>query len=201
VQQINLFQPLFRKKQEVLTGKAIVQIGISVVVGLGLASGYLGWRVAGLDAEMGQVQTRYAEAVKRLEDTSRKFPAKKKSQLLEAEVARLAAEKTAKQRVMKAISQDRVGNGGGFSAYLEGLARQRLDGVWLTGLAIADGGMNVGIYGSTVEPDLVPRFLQRLSEESAFSGKEFKTFKMLRPEGDDHRIDFTLGTRGAERSG
>jgi len=201
VQQINLFQPVFRKRQEVLTGKAIVQICISVLVGVGLVSGYLAWRVAGLGEELVQMQTRYAQGVKRLEDTSRKFPAKKKSQLLEAEVARLAGEKAAKQGVTRAISRDGLGNGGGFSAYLEGLARQRLDGVWLTGVDVADGGANVGLHGSTLEPDLVPRFLQRLSEEAAFSGKEFKTFKMVRPEGDERRIDFILETRGVERSG
>lgn len=201
MQQINLFQPVFRKKQEVLTGKAIVQIGISVVVGLGLVSGYLGWRVAGLGKELAQLQVSRAEGVKRLEDTSRKFPAKKKSQLLEAEVARLAGEKTAKQRVTKAIARDGLGNGRGFSPYLEGLARQRLEGVWLTGVDVADGGADVGIHGSTLEPDLVPRFLQRLSAEAAFSGKEFKTFKMMRPEGEERRIDFILGTRGAERHG
>jgi len=201
MQQVNLFQPVFRKKQEPLTARAMVQVCATVLAGLVLMYGYISWRVADLDQELVQLQAQHADSLRRLEEASRKFPARKKSQLLGAEVQRLAAEKAAKQRVIRAISQGGPSEGRGFSGYLEGLARQRVDGLWLTGLDVADGGADVGIYGSTLKPELVPVFLQKLSAEIAFSGKEFKTFKMVRPEGDERRIDFTLGTRSVGRSG
>jgi hypothetical protein len=68
--------------------------------------------------------------------------------------------------------------------------------VWLTGVTISDGGEQLGLAGSTLDAQLVPRYLQQLSAEQAYKGREFKTFQMLRGEAPPH-IDFTLHTAAA----
>jgi hypothetical protein len=54
---------------------------------------------------------------------------------------------------------------------LRALARQSVNGVWLTGLTIS--GNDIGIEGSSVRADLVPRYISLLAGEAAFQGKSF----------------------------
>ncbi len=130
----------------------------------------------------------------RLESLGQKYPVKRKSRSLEAELARLQKERDAKSQLVALLAGRSIGNTSGFSNFLEGVARRRVPGMWVRGLTLADGGTHVGIQGSTLEPELVPRFLQALAHERSFEGTEFHTFEMVRPKDDTVRIDFALET-------
>lgn len=192
-QQINLYQPIFRTQPKVFSAVTIAQGCLLVALGLLAVYGYARWQNTQLDREVTRLQGQQDALLKRIEDFSARFPARQKSPELDRQVTRLTAERAGKARAFAVLSDGVSGNTRGFSAYFAGLARQHVEGLWLTGLSIAEGGQQLSISGRTVNAPLVPRYLQQLSGEAAFNGREFKTFQMARA-ADTPLIDFSLHT-------
>ena len=192
-QQVNLYQPILRAQPKVFSALTIMQFGGLLLLGLSLIYGYARWQDAKLSRDVIALQAQQDAMLKRIEDFNTRFPIKQKSPDLERQLTSLVADRSGKARALDVLSGGVYGNTKGFSGYLEGLARQHLEGVWLTGVTISDGGEHLGLTGSTVDAQRVPRYLQQLSAEQAYKGREFKTFQMQRGAVPAH-IDFTLNT-------
>jgi hypothetical protein len=197
-QQVNLYQPVFRKQQRVFSSRAMLTGVTAVGLGLMLIYGYGRWEVHGLQRDLIGLQGQRAAATKQLLGLKELIPARGKSQLLDAEVARTERELERKRQAAALLSGGGLGNTSGFSGFLAGLARQHLDGLWLTGVRIAEGGVSLTISGRALSPERIPAFVQRLTRESAFAGRHFDTLKMERPEKDGDAIEFVLGTVAEE---
>jgi len=194
-QLINLYQPILRAQPKVFSVQTMLQTLLVILVALACLYVYARWQSQGLNAELAQLRAQHETLMKRIEDFNREHPARQKSAQLEQEVARLGAEVAAKTRALAILASGVQGNTTGFSAHLEGLARQRLPDLWLTGIRIEAGGEELSLNGSALQPELVPRFLQQLGNEPSFRGKEFSIFQMARAANDAARIDFSLQTR------
>ena len=192
-QQVNLYQPIFRAQPKVFSATTILQAGGVVLLGLLLIYGYARVQVTRMAHEAVQLQAQQDSTLKRIEEFNKRFPVKEKNRELERQIAALNEERSAKAHALEVLSGGVFGNTQGFSGYLQGLARQRIEGLWLTGVAIAEGGAQLDITGSTVDAQRVPRYLRQLAAEQAFSGREFKTFQMTRAAASAS-IDFTLQT-------
>lgn len=194
-QQVNLYQPIFRKERRVFSARAMLaSVGV-VLAGLLLIYGYAHWQMYELRAELGRLEAQRRAATERLTGLEGVIPARGKSQLLEAEIGRLERELDRKRRVAAALEGGALGNTEGFSSYLTGLARQRVDGLWLTGLRISEGGERLILAGRALSPERVPVLVQRLAGESAFAGLHFNTLDMERTDdGARAGIEFVLGT-------
>lgn len=193
-QQINLYQPIFRKERKVFCARTLLQAAAVVLVGLMALYGYASWQTVqlGLQAEQQRAQVQLAQG--RLSTLSERYAKHTPSPALERQVAHLAAERNAKLDVLAHLDRGEIGNRRGFSTYLEGLARRHLPKLWLTGFQALDGGARLTLSGSAIEPASVPRYLQRLAEEPAFSGREFRTLSMSRPPDQGWHIDFMVAT-------
>jgi hypothetical protein len=200
MQQINLYQPMFRKQQKVFSAKTLLHALFVVVAGLLLFYVYAAWKVHRLGEHQQQMSKRMTLELSRIEELNSKFPASTKNRVLEQELNRLRHEFAAKQTLVQALSGSDVGNARGFSRYFEAAARQHLDGLWLKKLMLDEGGAYISITGSALRPELVPRYLQKLGVERAYQGKNFKTFQIVRPDETGRRqIDFTLATVAQDR--
>jgi hypothetical protein len=195
-QQVNLYQPILRSQTKVFSALTILQFCGLLLLGLSLIYGYARWQDAKLGRDVISLQAQQDALLKRIEDFNTRYPLKQKNPDLERQLAGLTADRSGKVRALDVLSGGVFGNTQGFSGYLEGLARQHVEGVWLTGVTISDGGEQLGLTGSTLDAQLVPRYLQQLSAEQVYKGREFKTFQMLRGEAPPH-IDFTLHTAAA----
>jgi hypothetical protein len=195
-QQVNLYQPILRAQPKVFSALTIVQFCGLLLLGLSVIYGYARWQDAKLGRDVISLQSQQDALLKRIEDFNTRYPMKQKNPDLERQLASLMADRSGKARAIEVLSGGVFGNTQGFSGYLEGLARQHVEGVWLTGVTISDGGEQLGLSGSTLDAQLVPRYLQQLSAEQAYKGREFNTFQMLRGEAPPH-IDFTLHTAAA----
>ncbi|MHB8746268.1 MAG: PilN domain-containing protein [Gammaproteobacteria bacterium] len=192
-QQVNLYQPIFRAQPKVFSAVTIAQASLLLTLGLAAMYGYARWQNGQLDRQVTRLQAQQDELLKHIEDFSTRFPAKQKNPALDRQAARLTAERAGKARAVAVLSDGVFGNTHGFSTYFAGLAHQHVEGLWLTGLAIGDGGQQLSLSGRTVDAPLVPRYLQQLTAEPAFNGREFKTFQMARGT-DTALIDFSLHT-------
>ena len=56
--------------------------------------------------------------------------------------------------------------------------------MWLTEFDITGAAEEMSLAGRTTNPELVPRYMQKLSSEKTLAGIEFRAFQMNRPEPD-----------------
>ncbi|MEH6358642.1 MAG: PilN domain-containing protein [Pseudomonadales bacterium] len=100
------------------------------------------------------------------------------SEVLQKEVLSLETRLNTRQSVLEGIKAEGVGNGAGFSSYMEGLARQHFEGLWLTSFELQQGGERMALKGVTDKPEWVPRYIRSLGNESVFAGTEFNVFSL-----------------------
>jgi len=105
--------------------------------------------------------------------------------VLQQEVSALENQLAARQSTMKSITEEGAANDAGFSPFLEGMARQHFEGLWLTAIELVQGGDRMGLKGFAGAPELVPRYIGKLSNERVFAGTEFDVFSLERT--DDNR--------------
>lgn len=64
--------------------------------------------------------------------------------------------------------------------------------LWLTKVAIKDGGQSLSLSGKTLNPDSLPVYLDKLSELEVFSDMSFRVFDLTRePDG----LSFEVSTK------
>lgn len=81
----------------------------------------------------------------------------------------------------------------GFSPYLSALARQTLNGVWLTGIEIDGRSGDLVLKGRVLDGDLVPAYLRRLDQEPLFKGRSVTELRLASKEEPGKRyVEFSL---------
>ncbi|HEU5339359.1 MAG TPA: PilN domain-containing protein [Sulfuricaulis sp.] len=183
-QQINLYQPIFRKEEKKFSTVAMLQsIGL-VAIGVVALYAFTWWQNEALKSELKRVEQNHVMASKRLADANEKFGQGKGPSELDQEITRLETEIVAKQQIQEILKRGVFSNTTGFSDYFASFARQRIPGVWLTGFDITGAAEQMILAGRTTNPELVPRYMQKLSAERNLSGIEFRAFQMNRPNPD-----------------
>ncbi len=200
MQQINLYQPIFRKQEKIFSARAMLQGGAMIVGGLLLVFAYASWQTAALNRQVAELERQRAQGQARLVELARKYPKRAQDPELASRAERVRTAVVAKQKVLAAMGGKELGNREGFTVQLEALARQRPPMVWLKTIGISDGGREFLLAGSALKPEQIPQYLQRLSTEPAFAGSEFRSFVMNRPEKGRDQVDFTLRTTPEEGS-
>lgn len=195
-QQVNLYQPRARKTGPLLSSQraVVVLAGLAVLLGAWFAVHYVQLRT--LDSRVQSLESQRLAAARQVEDYQRRYPPKHKSVQLEKKLAARQRALQKRQRVLAMLESGEVGNTQGFSAYLTALARQMVEGAWLTGFTLADGGRAVSLSGSTVQPDRVPAYIRNLTLEEVFKGLSFEQMELERPESEPRRVDFRLSSPG-----
>lgn len=188
-QQINLYQPIFRKEEKKFSTVAMLQSVGLVAVGAAALYAFMWWQTGMLKDELKRVEQSHAAAVKRLADATDKFGRHTGPTSLDSEIARLEGEIVAKQRIQEILQRGVFSNTAGFSDYFVAFARQRISGVWLTGFDITGAAEQMSLAGRTTHPELVPRYMQKLASEKSLSGIEFRAFQMNRPEPNSKEPD------------
>ncbi|MEK7206842.1 MAG: PilN domain-containing protein [Pseudomonadota bacterium] len=201
-QQINLYQPIFRRQEKKFSTTAMLQGAGLVLAGIVVMYGYTQWQVRSLRGELVQTDQKHAVAAKRLVEVTEKFGGERKpGKSLDDEIIRLEQEIVARQRIQDILQRGLFSNTRGFSEYFVSFARQQVSGLWLTGLDITGAADQMSLQGRSINPELVPQYMQRLSVEKPLSGIEFRVFQMNRPPADAKEaagpyIEFQIKTAG-----
>lgn len=179
-QNINLFNPAFRKPRQVLTlGLAVQCLGITLAA-LVSYHYYLQQQVDGLAAERAAAE-KLLRAQGDFVDKLKARPVPHVSEAeLDADIARLEAELKLVGESIGALKGGAFGSQQGFAEYLRAFSRQAIGGLWLTGFNIGGGG-ELEIRGRTLSPDLLPNYIQRLNRERVLAGRDIARLEMSRP--------------------
>jgi hypothetical protein len=200
-QQINLYQPLFRKQEKKFSARAMLQAVGLVFGGVVLLYAWTLWQVSSLKGEIRRAEEQHAAVTKRLADVTQQFSGRARGLSIEEEIARLERQLAAKHRAQEILGRGMFSNTEGFSDYFAAFARQRLPGVWITGFDIVGAAEQMTLQGRSTNPESVPRYVQKLSAEKKLTGIEFQVFQMSRPGTEEKRaalsyVNFTLKTAG-----
>lgn len=194
MQQVNLYQPILRKQEKVFSAKTLLQGNLLVVVGLVLLYGYTAMQTRTMQAQLSQVQQQRDAQTKQLAELIKQYPPKAKDESFSRRIEQAQGELQHKRRLLAAVSKLGLDGKRGFSEHLNGLARQDLPELWLQRIFLQQG-KQVELDGSARQAEAVPLYLQRLSQEPAFSGTAFHSVEIARHEELADQIRFSLRTR------
>ena len=193
-QQVNLFQPIFRKERKLLSFKVLVQASVAVLAVLSLLVGWSLQQTWQMEAELVQLKKKQSQFTNQLTEVSARLANMKTDTAPQLALTGLEKELVARKKVVAALQRVKDSYTKGVSAYLEGFSRQAPKGVWLTGFSVQAGGEGLMIRGSALEAELIPTFLEQLSREEALRGTEFGLLQISREQTAAGYVDFTVFT-------
>lgn len=176
--QINLYDPALRSRRELLTAGHLALTALVLLVAMGTWGGLARARLGDLEAETGALAPR----IKTLQDdmivVGQQVERMKPDPRLDADLAAARDTLALREEVATVLKKGVGTEAVNFAEYLRGFARQSVSGLWLTGVAVAEGGTALEIRGRMTDPALLPEYIRRLNGEKAFQGRAFATLKV-----------------------
>lgn len=180
-QQINLFNPIFRKKGFSVTSATAMLYGAAVTVAVAaLVALYQDRQLMLVQTEAQTVASEHSEVTAKLGKLAGEFANQKPNAALESEIAALSTQLQGRQEIIDTLKSGAVGNTDGFSDYMRAFSRQNVSGLWLTGFDIA--GRELAIQGRTMNADLVASYLRQLNQEKSLEGRQFAALRISQPQ-------------------
>jgi len=200
-QQVNLYQPILRREKKVFSAVTMLQfLGLIALLMLALFA-FNRWQLGELQAERNRLQAQEQALVVRVTELSRDMKARPESRELRRQLDAARREELLKQRLADLMKSGPGDTGVAFSDAFAGLARQRITGLWLTGVELHanDDARDVTLRGLTSRAEFVPQLVQQLGQEPAFQGLRFRHMRVYRPETENGAaLAFVLSTQAQE---
>lgn len=203
-QQINLFNPIFLKQKKYFSVTTMLQALGLIVLGSMLFYGYAWYQVQQLAKQTQEMTKRYESEQKRFLNYANEFSPQRSAQMLNDELQTIEAQATAQASLLDTLKSGAIGNTQGYSEYMRAFSRQAVSGLWLTGFDINGDGSQMILQGAATGPQLLPAYIQRLSQESVMRGKSFATLRMNQPKAETDKsaarsyVEFSLQSTVAE---
>lgn len=185
-QQINLFDPGLRTRRSPLTaGTMLLAFALLVAAMLGVHQ-FARRDLAQAEALRVSADSRATALRAQLTSAGSQSRRDADKALLE-EIARVDARVNGWQELLERLRGAGIGNTEGHSGFLEALAREHAEGVWLTRVAIGGAAGGFTIQGRVLRPELLPGYIQLLSREEALRGRRIGDMKIIQARQDPSR--------------
>lgn len=171
-QQINLFNPVFLQQKKIFSARTMAVALAGLALGVAALYGYGSTRVAAMQqqADAGAAQLKKTEA--RLAMVKSEFAPRRKDPAVALELAEADRQLAALGHVSGVLERRELGNTRGHAEVFRALARQHVDGLWLTGVNVGPDAA-ITVRGRALDAAQVPGYLQRLRREPLMQGKTF----------------------------
>jgi predicted RNA-binding Zn ribbon-like protein len=179
-QQVNLYQPIFRRQRKVFSAVTMLQVAGVVVLGLAMLYGYGRFQAGAVRADLATLAAQRDAAQAQLATLTAELAAQRDTRELTARLQQAEQTLATKRRLLRWLGEQGVDRSDGFSAHVEGLARQHRPGLQLTEVGLAGSGRQIRLAGRTADAAELVRFLRRLGDEAAFAGVEFRDVRIAR---------------------
>ena len=189
-QQINLYQPVFRKQLKVFSATTLAQIAGAVLVLLVVILAHARWTLAGMENSAAALQQQYDRLQSQMDALEADFRTPD-TQALDAEIEHLLADINQRNYLLAQFSRLVIQHRSGFADQFKVLAEQHVPGLWLEGVKV-NGEGQIELRGTTLDARLVPIYLQQLAKRPDLSGSSFETLSMTRLDADKPQIQFIL---------
>lgn len=210
--QINLYDVALRAHREYAAATVLLLGGSVVALGMLIAWVYFTFEVRSLAGQAQQIEAIFREKQDQLRLLQDELAGRQQDKRVASRLQERQNERRAREEVLAALGSGQLDAKPMFSAVLQALGRQRVEGVWLTSIEIEAGVKSVTLEGKTLDPDLLANYLRRLNSESALRGTRFAILELTReadPASTDKGVlearpvalSFRLGARRADDSG
>jgi Tfp pilus assembly protein PilN len=199
MQQINLYQPMFRKERKLFSALALLQISLACLLLMVLIGVYFQVQLHRLQASEQSLaaQHRYLESTL---DALKQTAGDPALVALDARIAGLESNLQGRESLLAGMAR-LAGDRGGFAPLLAALGRQRIQGLWLTGIHMGTNGQGMQLNGAALEADLIPRYLEHLPADPRLQGLDFNEVQINRQSGGAGGLTFSLQASGAASTG
>lgn len=177
-QQINLYNPIFLKKEKYFSARTMLQALGLIAVGLSAFFFYAFLQTRIVEREAAEHRVQLAAQRDQLAKLATEIGGRTRNKALDAEVARTESELKTRQATLQALATGELGNASGFSDFFAAFARQALPGVWLTAFTIGDSGNELVVQGRALNAELVPAYLRALNSEPMMRGRRVTEMKL-----------------------
>ena len=194
IQQINLYQDVFQKKQQ---KPALVYILIGIVSTLLVLLGLSVYLVLGLNTIKNKLESsknQLSNAQSALTLLQKNVPKQQVDTAITDEIDRLQNNLSSLSKAINLLTDKKSDQTQGFSRYFTALADQSNANVWLNYISIKAKTDDLILKGSSFNPSKIPALLQRLQLEPVFQGKTFENLIMTQAKKAKNRTDFTIST-------
>lgn len=193
-QQINLLNPSLIKQKDFLNLNNIgIMLGMLSVLMLAYYS-YAQKQLSLLSAQRQQIALDLSATQSQLKQTALLHAPREQNKALLDQILHLDQKEKMQQQILETVSQSSATPENGYAALMRAFAKQSVEGLWLTSFNIDSQTDKLNISGKTLQADLVPEYIARLSHEPALQGKLFSALNMNLPKVD------TLATNHASDS-
>ncbi|MFZ5622374.1 MAG: PilN domain-containing protein [Pseudomonadota bacterium] len=198
LQQINLYQPVFRREAKVFSARALGQILalalLLVVAGYVLLQLQLGRHGATRDLLDSQFRRLDGQLQALGTGAGGDEPA-----ALEARIHELEGRLADGVAELAGLRDEVLSRSSGFAPLLEALAQHPQEGLWLTAIRVRDGELTLD--GVTLDPERLPRYLAELNAEPALRQWPLTTVQLARRPEQPAQLHFTLRSGPAGEGG
>lgn len=191
-QQINMYQPVFRRQRKIFSAATLLKIVALALLLLLAVYVQAGWTLHGLQTTAAGLTLNYRQLDARLAaltaDNAAAIP-----NTAADEIQQLQAQVSARTSVLERIDRLALARAEGFGEIFEGLAAQAVPGLWLTGIRVDQNG-ETEIRGTTLDPQLVPRYLRLLHGQPRLAALHNGSVNLVRHAPAAAEIDFILSS-------
>ena len=192
MQQINLYQPILRKQKKVFSASTLLLGNLIILAGLLALYGYTYLQTHTLQHQYEQASSQRGERQQQLQRLRAQYPTPVADASLPQQLEQTRAQLRQQQNLLQAMRRYDSQPELRFSAQLHGLSRQVRGSIWLTRIELQPG--QVQLRGKTRDAEQVPRLVQALRQEAAFTGLVFQQVVISRDE-DGRLLEFTLNSQ------
>lgn len=190
-QQINLYSPIFLGKKKYFSAATLLQGLALIAISMTTFYAYALYQVSALGTQANDLSKRLEVERARLVKVTAEFAPQQQSGALEEEIRLVETQLATNQKIAAAFRGGAVSATQGFSEFMRALARQSVNGLWLTGFDVSGSESNMTISGRTLFPALVPVYLQRLNAEPAIKGRQLVSLQMRQSGGESLLFDLS----------
>jgi len=176
-QQINLYTPALRKEKKQFSSQAMLHALLLVIVGLMTLYVYARFQVATLARQASAFDEQVRAGLERVKQIPG-APSATDEKQLDTRIAELDARLKATEQLLAQPGMSRSSTG--YAEPLRALARQRVEGVWLTSIALTGDGGDLSLNGRALRAELVPQYIDGLTRDPAMRGRRFATLAIER---------------------
>lgn len=194
MQQINLYTQELKPKHIVLPLSQMTAGLLLLVAVLSITFFFYRAQVVALEAQIPAKQQGVEQTQQRVSTKEDQLRGMQKDESLITLNHKLTQQVEARKQLLARLGSVVTANRYPFSNLLTGLARQRVDQLWLTQIQFANGGETVGLQGKALQADAVPHYLQMLRAEELLLGRSFDLFQLSTDEDQDDILHFTLSS-------
>jgi hypothetical protein len=178
-QNINLYDPSLRARRDWLTpGNAAAALG-ACVLATALAAGWSHHELASLRQPAADTRTALQAAQADLVTMAQRASDAKPDARLQSDLKIAQAALLQRQSALELLQAGGFGHETGHAGALGAFARQSIDGLWLTGIALDNA--QVALRGRALAPELIPSYVSRLQREATLQGRAFRALQIERP--------------------